>query len=55
MKNKTSEFDLARMKVYMAVPAQEKLKYLEEANEFFAKFKNEKTDKIKQELKLRGF
>ncbi len=55
MKNSSSEFDVARIKAYMAMPPQDKLQYLEEANDFFAKFKNEKTDKIRQELKRRGF
>lgn len=55
MKKNDSEFDLDRMKIYMALPAEEKLKYLQEANDFFSKFKNKKTDKIRQELKRRGF
>jgi hypothetical protein len=55
MKKINSEFDLDRMKVYMALPAEAKLKYLEEANDFFSKFKNKKTDKIREELKKRGF
>ena len=55
MKKNSSEFDLERMKLYMALPAEEKLKHLEEANEFFAMFKNKKTDKIREELKKRGF
>jgi hypothetical protein len=55
MKKTDSEFDLDRMKLYMALPAEKKLKYLEEANEFFSKFKNEKTKKISEELKRRGF
>ena len=55
MKKINSEFDLYKMRAYMALPAEAKLKHLEEANGFFAKFRNKKTDKIKQELKRRGF
>ena len=55
MKNNNPEFDLSRIKMYMATSPQDKLKYLEQANEFFAKFKNKRTDTIRQELKRRGF
>ncbi|MFH0947918.1 MAG: hypothetical protein V1833_02835 [Elusimicrobiota bacterium] len=48
-------FDLDRMKVYMALPAEAKLKHLQEANDFFSKFRNKRVDKIRKELKQRGF
>jgi hypothetical protein len=54
-KNDNVEFDLDRMKAYMALPVEAKFKYLQEANAFFAKFRNKKTDKIRAELKRRGF
>ncbi|MFH1540769.1 MAG: hypothetical protein ABID79_02820 [Elusimicrobiota bacterium] len=43
------------MKIYMDLPAEAKLKYLQEANDFFSKFRNKKTDKIRQKLKRSGF
>ncbi len=55
MKKIDSEFDLDRMKGYMSLPAETKLKYLQAANDFFSKFRNKKMDKICRELKQRGF
>ena len=55
MKKSDSEFDLDRMKTYIDLPAEAKLKYLQEANDFFSKFRNKRTDRIRMELKRRGF
>ena len=55
MKKSNSEFDLGRMRSYMALPAEIKLKYLQEVNNFFSRFRNKKTNKIQQKLKALGF
>ena len=55
MRKNSGEFDLERMRVYMAMPAEAKLKHLEEVNAFFSKFRNPKIAKISRQLKARGF
>jgi hypothetical protein len=55
MKKAESEFDLDRMRAYRSLTAEVKLKYLQAANDFFSKFRNKKTEKIRLELKRRGF
>lgn len=55
MKRIKSEFDLDRMRYYMSLPAEEKLKHIQEVNGFFNKFRNKKINRIREELKKRGF
>jgi hypothetical protein len=55
MKKENSEFDLDRMRFYMSLPAEKKFEYLEEANKFFAKFRNKETERIGKILKQKGF
>jgi len=49
------EFDIERMKTYMAQPAEAKLRYLEEAYVFFESVKDKKTKEISRKLKEKGF
>jgi len=51
---KKPEFDLEFIKTYMALSAEEKLKYLEELNRFLAAATPEKSKKAWEELRLRG-
>ena len=55
MRNPEDEFDRERIEIYRAQATELKLRYLEEANSFFEKIKDEKTKKINEKLKNRGF
>ena len=55
MQNPENEFDIERIKIYMSLKTELKLKYLEESITFFEKIKDEKAKKINEELKNRGF
>lgn len=49
------EFDIERIKIYMSLPTEAKLRYLEEANAFFESIKDEKVKEMSKKLKKKGF
>ena len=55
MSKTEKEFDIERMKIYMAQPTEVKLRYLEEANAFFEKAKDAKAKEMSKKLKEKGF
>ena len=52
---KNNEYDVSDFKRYMALPAKEKLEFLEEMNEFLSKAMPAKSKKIWQELQELGW
>jgi hypothetical protein len=55
MNKASKEFDMERIKIYMSQSTEKKLRYLDEANAFFERTKDEKAKKMSIKLKKKGF
>lgn len=54
-RQRNNNFDTERMKHYMSLPAEQKLKHLDKLNRFFDNAMPEKSKQVSKELKKRGF